>query len=682
MSETISFTALHPRVGHPASLAAAPLAPPAAAQAAEVQNALPASVRTALHAVLSAALGAAFMALPVAACTQAPTPTSRPGAHEVAGAAPLRIHDVQGAAHRSPLVGRRVQGVTGIVTAVHKSAFTMQEPDAGADARPETSEGLLVYVGAAPTIAVGDAVSVTGTVTEYRPDDRADQLTVTELSESPEVIVLARRQPLPAPVRLGRAGRVPPSSIFCDDAQGGDLDLGGAFDPDSDGLDFFESLEGMRVAVQDAVVVGPTNARNEAWVLGDGGAMARGRNARGGLTAGVAEQHPERLLLDSSLMRLPRVDVGARFPGELVGVLGYAFGNFRIAVQEFTAPVGGVSPDRDEPPARDGELLVASFNLLNFSARTEASRVTALARQIVSGLGAPDLLALQEMQDDSGPRDDGTTSAALGLARLAAAIAAEGGPAYRSVDIAPLDGQDGGQPGGNIRPALLFRTDRGLQLVERGATGARDATFVQRSSDGAPRLSRSPGLVAPLDPAFAHSRKPLAAEFLLAGRPLFVVVNHWNSKSGDQPLAGKHQPPLRGSEVQRVSEARAVRAFVDALLAVDPDADLIVLGDLNDVSGSAALAVLTAAEPGRAVLTNLADSLPPAERYGYVYEGLSQQFDHILLSPHLLRASGADGAVRAAGPPPFRSVHLNAEFHAHASDHDPCVARLLLNESR
>ncbi len=557
----------------------------------------------------------------------------------------------------------------GIVTAVHKSAFTMQEPDAGADDRPETSEGVLVYLGAAPSVKVGDAVSVSGTVIEYRPDDRADQLCVTELAESPQVTLLAHGQPLPAPVILGRAGRVPPAAVFCDDAPDGDVDLGGPFDPDSDGLDFFESLEGMRVAVQDAVAIGPTSARHELWVLGDGGALASGRNARGGLTSGVDDGNPERLLLDSSLKRLPDVAVGARFPGPLVGVLGHAFGNFRIAVQELPAAEGGVSPDGNEPPARDGELLVASFNLLNLSARTEPARVAALARQIVNGLGAPDVLGLQEIQDDSGPANDGTTSAATTVARLVAAIVAAGGPSYRGVDIAPLDGLDGGQPGANIRPVLLYRTDRGLQFVQRGAAGARDATTVERDAAGVVRLSRSPGLVAPLDPAFAHSRKPLVAEFAWAGRPLFLVVNHWNSKSGDQSLAGRHQPPVRGSDAQRVSQARAVRSFVDALLAADADADLVVLGDLNDVPGSAPLAVLTAGTAGRAGLTDLADGLPAAERYTYVHEGNSQQLDHILLSPHLLRARPTD-------LPAFRCVHLNAEFHAPPSDHDPCVARL------
>ena len=63
---------------------------------------------------------------------------------------------------------------------------------------------------------------------------------------------------------------------------------------------------------------------------------------------------------------------------------------------------------------------------------------------------------LQEIQDNSGRGDDGTTSANLTLSRLAKAIGeVSDGVQYNFTDIDPLDGQDGGIPGGNIRVAYL-----------------------------------------------------------------------------------------------------------------------------------------------------------------------------------------------------------------------------------
>ena len=53
------------------------------------------------------------------------------------------------------------------------------------------------------------------------------------------------------------------------------------------------------------------------------------------------------------------------------------------------------------------------------------------------------------------------------------------------------------------------------------------------------------------------------------------------------------------------------------------------------------------------------------ERYSYVFDGNSQTLDQILVSDNLLRPR-----------PEYDSVHVNAEFHDQASDHDPQVARL------
>ena len=71
-----------------------------------------------------------------------------------------------------------------------------------------------------------------------------------------------------------------------------------------------------------------------------------------------------------------------------------------------------------------------------------------------------------------------------------------------------------------------------------------------------------------------------------------MIVNHFNSKGGDQPLYGRFQPPARVTETQRHQQAQVVNDFVDKLLAADKNALIIVLGDLNDFEFSETLDIL------------------------------------------------------------------------------------------
>ena len=251
------------------------------------------------------------------------------------------------------------------------------------------------------------------------------------------------------------------------------------------------------------------------------------------------------------------------------------------------------------------------------------------------------------------------TDASVSWGLLVDAIRAVGGPAYQYRQLDPVDDRDGGEPGGNIRVGFLFRSDRGLSFVDRpGGTSTTATTVVDHPSG--PRLSFSPGRVAPQDPAFVDTRKSLAGEFRLHGKTVFVVANHFSSKTADDPLFGRVQPPVRASEVARHGQAQVVNDFVDELVAADPGAKVIVLGDINDFEFSQTVQLL---EGG--VLTTLMDTLPKGERYSYVFEGNSQVLDQILVSNPLL-GFAVD----------YDPVHVNAEFADQASDHDPQVVRL------
>jgi predicted extracellular nuclease len=567
-----------------------------------------------------------------------------------------RIHDIQGAAHLSPMDGNAVSGVAGVVTAASGSGFWMQDPQPDSD--PATSEGVFVYTGSAPTVQAGDAVTVDGTVSEYRPGGSgADNLTSTGIS-GPSVTVTDRGVPLPAATLVGDGGRVPPSSVIEDDADG-NVETGGVFDPADDGIDFWESMEGMRVELDDAAVVGPRSKYGEIPVVPQGSTV---RTNRGGIVMRSDDANPERVLLDDVLAPTPTVNVGDTLSGATTGVLDYSFGNFKL-LNTSTPSVtdGGLQRETTQAPAAD-ELAVATFNVENLDPTDAQSKFDGLAGQIVHNLQSPDLISLEEVQDNNGATDDGTVACDRTMSKLIDAISAAGGPAYDYRQISPVNDADGGEPGGNIRSVFLFRTDRGLSFVDRPGGTATTADAVVNDG-GVPSLKYSPGRIDPTDSAWSSSRKPLVGEFTWNGETFFAVANHFNSKGGDQPLFGPDQPPAHSSETQRHQQASLVKDFVDQIQAVDADASVIVMGDLNDYDFSQTADILTAG----GTMVDLPRTLPAAERYSYVYEGNSQVLDHILLSSGL-----------AADPYSYDVVHTNSEFADQLSDHDPQVVRIRL----
>src|SRR5207302_3225407 len=149
---------------------------------------------------------------------------------------PVPIHDIQGAAHVSPKNGQTVSNVQGIVTAKRSNGFYIQDPNPDSD--PATSEGIFVFTSSSPTtVSVGDAVTVSGKVQEFRPGGASSgNLTTTALS-GPTIAVVSRGNPLPPPIVVGTGGRVPPSTVIEDDAIGGDVETSGTLDPASDWLD-------------------------------------------------------------------------------------------------------------------------------------------------------------------------------------------------------------------------------------------------------------------------------------------------------------------------------------------------------------------------------------------------------------------------------------------------------------
>jgi endonuclease/exonuclease/phosphatase family metal-dependent hydrolase len=571
------------------------------------------------------------------------------------------IHEIQGAGHVSPLVGRCVSRVDGLVTAILGSrtgqAFWIQNQEPG-DTDPRTSEGLFVTALEGLTkVGVGDMVRLDGRVEER---SWGFELPVTRLVASGlEVLDCQDSSNLPEPVVIGEAGVMIPQP----DVASSRLEF---FDPAQFAADAFESLEGMLVRVEEPVVVGPTSRYGEIVVLADEGRGAVLRTERGGVRMLEENLNPQRIIIyDRLVAEPPKLKVGDLLAEPVEGVLHYSFGSYKLLNTEPLPDVRGDGLDRQwtSLTGNDSHLTVASFNLENLSAVSNEEKFNRLALIIAENLGAPDIVAVQEVQDDNGPEDDGTVTAARTLEMLVEAIVGAGGPRYETRSIDPENNADGGQPGANIRNAFLFNPAR-VEFVDR--EGCPDDSAVGVTGDLS--LTCNPGLVEPDNPAFKRneegrggSRKPLAGEFRFAGKSIFLVNLHLRSKGGDDPIFGRRQPRVEGSSPRRTNQAKVVADFVRDVVKNDPGADVVVLGDLNDFENSEALGVLETVG-----LEDLVNRLPLENRYSYVYLGNSQVLDHVLVTESL-----TDGVE-------IEMVHVNSEFPVtdRASDHDPVVVRL------
>ncbi|MFC8426934.1 endonuclease/exonuclease/phosphatase family protein [Streptomyces sp. NPDC057236] len=568
----------------------------------------------------------------------------------------VRIHDIQGDTRTSPLAGQQVTDVTGIVTGIRaygsSRGFWIQDP--APDADPATSEGVFVFTGSTTPkgVAVGDAVTVSGTVSEYVPGGTSSgNQSLTEITR-PVFTVVSSGNPLPAATTLD-ARSVP--AAYTPEPNGSVNAL--PLRPAEYALDLYESLEGMNVQVSDTRVVGATDPYTELWVTVK---PYEHRNRRGGTVYGSYDAQNTGRLQIQSLGRasdFPDANVGDTLTGTTAGPLDYnQYGGYTLVANELGTLESADLERETTRGQRTAELAVATYNVENLDPSDDTFAAHAAA--IVDNLKSPDIVSLEEIQDNNGAVDDGTVAADLTMAGLIDAIEAAGGPRYdwRSVD--PADKQDGGEPGGNIRQAFLFNPAR-VSFTDRAGGDATTATGVTKIR-GKAALTHSPGRVDPASEAFDNSRKPLAGEFTFRGRTVMVIANHFASKGGDQGLTSQYQPPARSSEAQRHLQAKAVHDFTAKILKTQKNADVVALGDINDFEFSETTEILE----GKGVLWSAIKSLPRSERYSYVYQGNSQALDQILISPSIRRGTFT-----------YDSVHINAEFHDQISDHDPQVLR-------
>ncbi|MGE6414534.1 DUF6359 domain-containing protein [Planococcus kocurii] len=561
----------------------------------------------------------------------------------------LKIRDIQGANHYSDYQGVVVNEIVGVVTHVYNSAnFVIQ--DINPDDDVTTSEALMVNK-ASNGLQLGDLVTVTGTVEEHFQEGYSDakdnDLPITRIRATDATKTATAA--LPEPIIIGKDVQ-PPSEIIDNDGLT-------SFDPTEDGVDFWESLELMRLAVPNAQVVGPQNY-GEVVVVAENSPNTD-FHKQGGILISENDYNPERITVDFNNESYV-AKAGDLFNGDIVGVMGFGFGNYKLWTQESDLPQlvdGGTQPEQTWIRTYKDELTVAAYNVENFSAdpsHTSDAKAQRIAESFVNDLNSPDIIVMVEVQDNDGPVASGNSDATLSYERLIQDIKTAGGPTYAWTDIAPEYNKDGGQPGGNIRVGYLYNPERVTLSEGTKGTATQDNSWV----DG--ELALNPGRVQPI--AMPNTRKPIAAQFDFQGEQVVVIGAHLNSKGGDQPLFGKNQPPVLGSVAERIELATAINGFIADGLKQNPDLNVIVAGDMNDFEFTPALAALKGD-----ILTNKVEDVPVEDRFSYYYQGNSQVLDHLLVTNNLAQRTELD------------MVHINAMFmeqHGRASDHDPLLAQI------
>lgn len=588
--------------------------------------------------------------------TEASSSEARAAASEFTEVA--NIGQIQGEAHESPYNGKKVHVSNVVVTKTDRYGFYVQ--DIKADGNTKTSDA--IYVVSKEKVAVGDRLTIEGEVKEGYMESLsvrqgqqfqkpAGSLTVTQLIASK--VTKDGTAALPAPVNISE--RMPKDVVD---------NTPTVYDPEHDALDYWESLEGMLTAVKKPHVLGP-QYRGDIYLL-PAGYQELPLNNIGGVNLRPNVQNTATI----------PVYVGNKFVAkakdyfneDVVGVVSYRSKVFKLETTQLPAlQDGGLQREVSKLYPSEDKLTIASYNIENFSANnavgeTPDAKVEKIAKSFINEIHSPDIITLIEVQDNNGSVNDGTVSGVQSGEKLAAKIKQLGGKEYKYVEVAPVDGADGGKPGSNIRVAFLYNPQR-VKLVEREAGSSTETAAFK---DG--HLVKNPARIDPANPVFEKVRKSLAAEFEFKGERIVVIANHLKSKLGDDAVYGSKQPAVQNTLAQRIEQAKLLNAFVKEGLKQNPNLKFVLTGDFNDFEFSETAKAVAGNE-----LVNMMLNHDAADRYSYFYRGSNQSLDNIFVSKNI-----ADKTV-------FSPVHINASFmeeHGRASDHDPVIAQLDFSQKK
>lgn len=592
----------------------------------------------------------------------------------IAGLTP--IYQIQGDGSSSPLVGQIVS-TRGVVTLRTNNGFFMQDPIG--DGRPETSDGIFVFTGSAPTISAGQLVQLTGTVTEFNTGaaTNADTLAhpITQLTGISGLTV------------QGTGYAITPVEVVLPETVNDEL----------------ERFEGMLVTLRGPLTVSQNFflGRYGQLTLSAGGRLETPTNRyRPGPEAQALADFNARariLLDDATSIQNPNptpylaADNTVRAGDSLAlvtGVIDYGLatnsntglGDYKI---QPSAPVvvTRVNARSTAPEAVGGNLRVASVNVLNyFTTFTDGTTASGQTGQGCSLGGVVDAANCRGASN--------AAEFARQRTKIVEAIVALGADVVGLMEIQ----NNGATAAQNLVDALNAKLGSGTySRVADPASGTGDdaikVALIYRSARVAP-LGAARSDTAPI-----HNRPPLAQAFVAPnGERLAVIVNHFKSKGCDGATgADLDQGDGQGCfNDRRTQQAQALRSFASALQSAAATDDILLIGDFNAYAQEDPIVALTAA--GFVDQINLFNDFG----YSYVFDGAAGRLDHALSSgPLATKVSGATEWHINADEPSV--IDYNLEFKQPAcsgcgpdyysptpyrsSDHDPVLVGLSIYKS-
>jgi len=394
---------------------------------------------------------------------------------------------------------------------------------------------------------------------------------------------------------------------------------------DEDALVYYESLEGMLVQVtQPGVAVSPTTKYGEyALVLLEHGIdrIWRGREAGHVIMVddGTFDVHYD----DSTLDYV--VQSGDQLTG-LRGPLAFTFGRYKIEPLQPPQIIPTRQTFAASPLIENDAFNVMTWNVENLfdilaphpsspplPRRAEYELALSKVANTIHAVGAPIIVGLQEVEH-------------VGILEDLAQHAQLREFGYLPILIEGTDGR-------GIDVGYLVRGDR--------------ATIIDVQQFIAPDgLTSRPPLLIQLD--INTSRGAI---------PVYVLNNHFTSMA-----AG-----VEATEPRRSNQAAWNVEIIESLIAEDPNANIIILGDLNSFYDSRPIDILR-----QSGMRHVFEKIDPDERYTYIFEGASQTLDHILVTPQLMEMLQHVLVFHANAdyPPPAP----DDPSPIHKSDHDPVIA--------
>ena len=622
-----------------------------------------------------------------------------PGSFNLCAAATLEIHEIQGNGLASIWDTMVVRTNQNLVTAVGPEGFFIQTPDVRVDADPETSQGIYVFTGAAPTVLVGDTVDVIGEVIEFfdfteigggpavlrAPDDPADVFDPREMAELAKSATPAERRALMQSIEDAGLVRGGAGAHYQVTARGaGEKGIGGitpvVFDATTPSPNQpvsateYERYEGMRIDIPAGTICsgnqsfGSDPIAEPAAVASSSRTCLRetGIEYPGMVGLPVWDGNPEVFELDLDALGGANLEVhgGSEYTAE--GVLAYEFNDYEVWTTSYSETTTAVLPRAVRAPVA-GEMTIGSLNLFRLfddvddppdGSRDDLvvptaeyqRRLDKFALHILDVLGAPDVLGVQEAESLTVLQD------------LAAEILS--------------------------RDATVNYT---AHLVEGNDIGTIDVGFLTRDSITVNTVTQQGAAeLLTFDSSLLHDRPPLLLEGEYTGNgmpfPFAVQVNHTRSLSGiDDPIDG---PRVRQ---KRLEQAQSIAAKVDAFQDANPTVPIVVIGDLNayeftdgyvdvvgQISGDAVPAdnLLSDTNLTTPALTKQATLVASGDRYSFIFRGNGQVLDHALTN--YVADIFARGMEFGRGNPDAPEINLDDDTNAlYSSDHDGLVLFLM-----